>query len=75
MKSKNIYKVPISKKDITMVISDSRVHSGVLGNSVDFLIPIGTKIHAAQDGEVIIVKTDSDEGVLKKNMMMKNSLI
>ena len=61
-KSKNIYKVPILKKDRIVVMSDSHAHYGVLKHSIDFLLPLGTKIYVAQDGEVIDVKDDSNKG-------------
>jgi len=61
-KTKNIYKIPIKKQDMKLVISDPRAHSDFLKNAVDFPLPEGTEILASQDGKVVNVKVDSNKG-------------
>jgi len=62
--TKNIYNLPVRKKDIKLVISDPRAHSDFLQYAFDFLLPIGTEVLAAGDGTVVSVKVDSKEGGL-----------
>lgn len=65
VKTKNIYIVPVKKKDRKLIISDSSVHNGVLKYAIDFDIPIGTEIVAAYEGIVMQVKDDSKKGGFK----------
>ena len=69
MKTKNTYVVPVRKKDRTLIISDPNVHGGHLKYAIDFLLPEGTEVLAAQSGKVIYVKTNSKEGGFKKKYM------
>jgi len=61
-KTQNNYIIPISKKDRKLIASDSRVHTGALREAIDFIVPEGTEVLAACDGEVIHVKVDSKQG-------------
>src|SRR3989344_1284891 len=63
--TKNIYSLPLNKKDIKVAVSDERVHFGHMKNAIDFLIPEGAKVFAAKSGTVIAVKDDSKEGGFK----------
>jgi len=38
-KTKNIYLVPVRKKDKREIVSDARVHNGDLKNAIDFGLP------------------------------------
>ena len=57
-KTKNIYLVPVRKKDRREIVSDARVHNGSLKNTIDFGLPQGTPILAAYESVVIYVKED-----------------
>ena len=63
--TKNIYSLPLNKKDIKIVVSDERVHFGHMKYAIDFSLPEGTKIFAAKSGTVIAVKDNSKEGGFK----------
>ena len=60
--TKNIYSLPLNKKDIKMAVSDRRAHFRHLKYAFDFLLLEGTKILAAKSGIIIAVKDDSKEG-------------
>jgi len=60
MKTKNIYALPV--KDYEKTISDPRAHPGHLKHAIDFIVPEGTEVLAALDGEVIVIKQDSEKG-------------
>lgn len=62
MKTKNTYIVPIDLKIVTKVSKEGVAHVGELMNSIDYDAPIGTPIHAAQDGVVVFVKDNSSLG-------------
>ena len=64
MKSKNIYKYPLRKKDITEFGGDSPAHKGKLKHAIDFTVPEGTPIYAALGGIITFVKQDSKIGGL-----------
>ncbi len=64
--TKNIYSLPISKKDFTFAVSDKRAHFGHSKYAIDFPLPEETKILAAKSGRVIDVKVDSNEGGQEK---------
>jgi len=64
MKTQNTYVLPCHKKDIQAAVSDSRAHFDYLKHAVDFALPEGNKILAAQDGEVVKLRQHSDEGGL-----------
>ena len=64
--TKNVYSLPLERKDIVLTLSNKRVHSGHLNNAIDFIVPKGTKIFAARNGEVIAVKDNSKLGGLNK---------
>ncbi len=60
--TKNIYILPVRKKDIKLIISDPNAHKDFLQHALDFLLPEGTQVMAACGGKVVDVKTDSDKG-------------
>lgn len=63
MLKKNIYSFPIvMNKNIKITYDASPAHKGRLKNAIDFIVPEGTEIKAAFDGEVIDVKQESDIG-------------
>ena len=62
VKTKNSYLVPIMKKDRKVIVSDVRAHSGILKYAIDFSLPEGTSILAAQDGTVIDVVNKFSKG-------------
>lgn len=68
-KTKNLYMIPVRKKDIKLAISDTNAHNGFLQYAIDFLVPEGTEIVAACDGKVIDVKTGSNAGGLDKKYL------
>src|SRR3989344_1171768 len=74
-KTKNVYIVPVRKKDRGEIISDSRAHSGILENAIDFALPVGTPILAAADGKVVLVKDDSKKNGGKRWYTNLNSVI
>lgn len=68
-KTKNQYSYPVSLKEIPRISYDeSPAHVGTLKHSVDFIVPEGTPILAAEDGVVVEVKTDSDIGGENKEL-------
>jgi murein DD-endopeptidase MepM/ murein hydrolase activator NlpD len=60
--SKNIYILPVSKKDIEVIVSDSHTHVGVDEHAIDFVVPEGSAVMAAANGKIIFIKTDSNQG-------------
>jgi murein DD-endopeptidase MepM/ murein hydrolase activator NlpD len=66
MKSKNNYRLPVRLKDIIPPKEKLPSHSGQnlknLDYAIDFLVPVGTPIYAAHDGEVVWIKDDSKVG-------------
>lgn len=60
--SKNIYKLPVSDYYAETATSDSDTHIGVDAHAIDFVVPEGSPVFAAADGEIIFVKVDSKEG-------------
>jgi len=62
MKTKNIYKTPIKKKDIIRIDISSPAHKGKLKHAIDFLCKEGTSIKAAFSGKVVFIKQDSKIG-------------
>ncbi len=64
MKTKNIYSLPLNKKEIKIAISSKKAHFGHLRNAIDFPLSEGTKILAAKSGKVIAVKQSSRVGGL-----------
>jgi len=60
--SKINYLLPVPKEKITRIVSSSLTHIGNLCNSIDFLVPEGTEIYAAAEGEVSSLKDDSNQG-------------
>lgn len=70
--TKNLYSLPIRKRDFTEAISDPRAHYGILKYAIDFPLNKGTAILAAAGGIVIDIKIDSKSGgSAKKYMNMK----
>ena len=66
MESKNKYKLPIKLKDIVQSKKKLPSHSGQklknLYHAIDFLVLVGTSIYAAESGEVVWIKDDSEVG-------------
>lgn len=63
MKTKNIYSLPVGKKDLDLAISDKRAHNKKhWEHAIDFILSEGTKILVAKGGIVIDVKDDSKKG-------------
>jgi len=61
--TKNTYSLPFNKKDLIKAISHPRgAHQGHLKNAIDFALPEGANIYASQNGKVVLVKEDSNEG-------------
>ncbi len=60
--SKNTYALPVSKKDLEAVVSDSHTHVSVDAYAIDFVVPEGSEVRAAAAGKIIFIKTDSDQG-------------
>ena len=70
VKTKNIYIVPIRKRDRKLVVSDVRAHSDILKYALDFPLPEETPILAAKDGIVI---NDFDMGLIRFKKVFKNA--
>ncbi|OJJ23518.1 hypothetical protein BKI52_03910 [marine bacterium AO1-C] len=68
-KTLNIYTLPIATQHLCKVVSDPQLHSGFLSQALDFLLPENTPILAAQAGEVIEVKVDSNQGGARKKYL------
>jgi len=64
MKTQNTYALPCHKEDIKAAVSDSQAHCDYLKHAVDFALPEGSEVLAAQDGEVVKLRQHSDEGGL-----------
>lgn len=62
MKSRNIYSLPVKIKNEVIAVTDTRVHFGILKYAVDFSLKKNVPILAAQSGEVIRVKDNSNKG-------------
>ena len=62
MKTKNKYILPVKQEDIDEIKYDSPAHVGKLKNSVDYLLPEGKEVYAAQNGKVVFVKQNSKKG-------------
>lgn len=64
--TKNIYSLPLNKKDFRLAISDERVaHINHAKHAIDFPVPVGTKILAAKSGVIIDIKVNSKKGGFK----------
>src|SRR3989344_6734227 len=75
VKTRNIYIVPIRRKDRKIIISDVRAHNGTLKHAIDFSLPEGTPILAAQDGRVVYVKQSSNKNGGEPYYKYLNSII
>jgi murein DD-endopeptidase MepM/ murein hydrolase activator NlpD len=66
IKCKNKYDLPVKLKDIILPKKKLPSHSSQnlknLDYAIDFLVPIGTPIYAAESGKVVWVKNDSKVG-------------
>ncbi|MEX2411307.1 MAG: hypothetical protein WD607_08065 [Candidatus Paceibacterota bacterium] len=62
MKTKNAYSLPCKKEDIEKALSDPIAHKNKLLHAIDFSLLVGSDVLAAQDGEVVRIKDDSNEG-------------
>ncbi|MEX1014064.1 MAG: M23 family metallopeptidase [Candidatus Paceibacterota bacterium] len=65
-KTKNIYYLPCDKKELIKALSDPIAHKNRFIHAIDFTLPEGSKIYAAQDGEIGRIKDDSNEGGFTK---------
>ncbi len=61
MKTKNIYQLPLDKKEIIRLDTSSLAHEGRLKQAIDFLCKEGTKVHVAFDGEVVQIIDNKTE--------------
>jgi len=66
MKSKNNYRLPVRFKDVIKSKKKLPSHSSQklknLDYAIDFLIPVGTPIYAAESGKVVWIKNNSKVG-------------
>jgi len=62
MKCKNIYTLPVNKKDIIKPKKKLPPHPKELKNAIDFLLPVETPIYAAASGKVVWLKSNSKVG-------------
>ncbi len=63
METKNQYRSPVKLgPKVTVTYDDSPAHVGRLKSAVDFIVPVGTEVHAALEGIVVDVKDDSSIG-------------
>ena len=60
--SRRVYRLPVPEDRIVRIVSSSVTHFGHLRNAIDFLVPEGTPVCAAADGEVTALKADSNVG-------------
>ncbi len=61
VKTKNRYQYPVKLgKNVKVTYDESPAHAGRLKDAVDFIVPVGTPITAADKGVVVDVKDDSD---------------
>lgn len=59
--TKSVYSHPIEKKDLIRIDTSSPAHKDKLENAIDFLCKEGTRVHAAQDGEVVEIVDNKTE--------------
>ena len=58
--SKTTFVIPVPKEKIRKIYTKNPLtHIGNLSNAIDFIVPKGTEVYAAADGEVIEIKDDS----------------
>jgi len=75
-KTKNIYIVPVRKKDRKLIISDPRAHGkGFLKYAIDFPLPEGTEVLAASSGKVVEIKVNSKIGGNTKKYLKRTNFI
>jgi len=60
--TKNRYALPYRKGALIKAVSDPRAHFAHFQHAIDFVLPEGTEILAAEAGTVVKVKVDSHEG-------------
>lgn len=60
--TKNVYTLPCKKENLISVISDPKAHFAHFKHAIDFTLPEGCDVLAAQDGIVVDVKVDSERG-------------
>jgi len=84
MKTKNEYMLPVSREAIIQINKGekgspkshidwrkTKYKYGDERQAIDFFCPEGTKIFAAQDGEVVWIKNDFEKGGLNKKYIAK----
>jgi murein DD-endopeptidase MepM/ murein hydrolase activator NlpD len=62
MESRNKYLHPVKEEDTERLRYNSPAHTGKLKHAVDYMCKENTELLAAQDGEVVWVKEDSNIG-------------
>jgi len=85
IKSKNIYSFPLDEKwtrfsfqrKILYYLEQlmTGCHKGYLKNSIDWIVPTGTPIYAADAGKVVWVRDDSNKGGPFKRYWLKGNRI
>ena len=60
--TKNAYVLPFRRKDLIKARADPRAHFGHLKHAIDFILPEGSTLLAAKEGEVVDIKVDSNKG-------------
>ncbi len=75
MQSKNIYSLPVKKENILGIKKESPTHKGQFKNSIDYRLPEGTPVYAAETGKVIFVKSDSNIGGPKKEFWNEGNAV
>lgn len=75
VKTKNPYQLPFHKNVKTRAESDKSVfsHRGHMKHALDFYMKAGTRILAAADGKVTLVKDNSNEGGMGRKYRNKVS--
>ena len=80
--SENVYSPPVKKEKIEMITVDQpmlteqqKSHTGNLKNSIDFIVPEGTEIFAALDGEITSIRDDDKTGGPDKKFLMGGNFI
>ena len=74
MITRNYYRYPIDLVDRSIMDkTSSPAHNGLLKNAVDFIVPEGTAIKAANKGVIMDIKQDSNIGGNEKEFNNKRN--
>lgn len=52
--SKNKYRLPVSDDCAETATSDPKTHTGADAHAIDFVVPVGSPILVAADGEIMM---------------------